>query len=153
MYWKNLVSQAFRESDSALEGISPRFEPGASEDHLRDAEHRLGALVPDDLRSLLMECDGVMEVMEIQGRPIDTQWLIWPVETIVSANVDPRRSDIGLPESWFIFATADGHDFGYDRTTGNSDIWVWHPMDNVSEHVAQSLDEFLRRRIKGALRL
>lgn len=109
--------------------------------------------MPHDLRSLLMESDGVMEVMEIQRRPIDTQWLIWPVEMIVARNVDPGRSDIGLPESWLIFATADGDDFGYDRTPGNSGIWIWRPIGDEREQVAPSLAEFLRSRIKNVLRL
>jgi hypothetical protein len=99
MRWKELVIQAFRECNSSPAPVYPRFEPGATEAHLRDGEFRIGRSIPDDLRSLLAECDGIMEVMEIHAEPLDIQWLIWPVDTIVERNLDPGRAHIGLPES------------------------------------------------------
>jgi hypothetical protein len=153
MRWKELVSQAFRERTTSPDPAYPRFEPGATEANLRDGERRIGVTIPEDLRSLLAECDGIMEVMEIQGQAIDTQWLIWPTDMIVERNLHPGRAGIGLPESWLIFATADGSDFGYDQQDAGGHIWVWQPIDDKSRCVATSLLAFLRRWITGELRL
>jgi hypothetical protein len=153
MDWKALVTQAFRERIGSPGPVYPRFEPGATETELANGERLTGVRIPEDLRSLLAECNGITEVMEIQGNPIDTQWVVWPTDTIVESNLAPGRVDIGLPPSWFIFATADGHDFGYDLDAGDGHIWVWHPIDGESEDVAPSLAAFLRRWVTGELRL
>jgi hypothetical protein len=153
MNWRDLVLQAFREGIKPPEPVYPRFAPGASEAHLREAERRLGVTIPEDLRNLLAECDGIMEVMDIHGRPIDTHWLIWPTETLVDRNRDPGRATVGLPGSWLIFATADGRDFGYDLHEGEGHIWLWRPIDGESDRVAPSLPDFLRRWINGELKL
>lgn len=145
MDWKGLVVQAFQQQAGGPISTYPRFSPGASEAALTEAEQRLGMTIPEDLRALLAQCDGIMDVMVIEGNHIDNQWVIWPLETILEANLDPERGVCGLPPDWLVFASADGHDIGYDGDAQNGQIWIWHPIDDESEQIASSFADFLLR--------
>jgi cell wall assembly regulator SMI1 len=148
MDWKDLVIRATREPSG-----EPRFQSGATEAQLTDAERRIGVRIPESLRSLLTRCDGIMDRVEIHNELIETQWLVWPTEIIIERNIDPRRSDTGMPPSWFLFATADGRDFGFDLEADDDRIWVWDPIDNEKELIAPTFQEFLLRWVGGEVRL
>jgi cell wall assembly regulator SMI1 len=153
MDWHELVTEAFQTNQNRSVPAFPRFEPGASEESLSGAEDALGQRLPDDLRTFLGECDGVMEVLKIHDQEISSLWIVWPVEEIVKGRSASGRATLGPPAEWLVFANAgvDGIDFAYDRAEGSGRIWAWHPMESRRQLVGESLAEFLRGWIEGAV--
>lgn len=152
MVWKDLMVAAYRERQGATPSF-PRFKGAAAEAHLVYAEQALGAAFPGDLRGLLAECDGVIEVIDVDGELIETGWIVWPVEMILKEHSDPERATIGPPGTWLVFgnAGADGVLFGYDGDRMAAHIWGWHPIEARSQLLATSLAGFLRGWITGGV--
>lgn len=146
MGWRERLAEAYRTRENQRVPASPRFQPGASEASLAEAERALGQRLPEDLRALLSESDGVMEVLEIGGRQVESLWIVWPTEKIVKGQSNPWRAEIGPPAEWLVFASAgvDGIDFAYDRIEESGRIWAWHPMESRRQLVGESMDGFLR---------
>jgi hypothetical protein len=153
MAWKELVTQAFNERATSSGPSFPRFEPGATEARLDQAARSLAVALPEALRAFLAECDGVMEVMEVDGRQIDMGWLMWTADAIVARHAEATRTALGPPATWLVFADAgaDGILFAYDRAETDGHIWAWHPVEGRRQQVAESLRAFLRGWITGEL--
>jgi hypothetical protein len=152
--WKDLLTEAYRARDGASSPSLPRFEPGATEARLERAERALGLPLPEELRTLLAECDGVMEVMEVGGQPIETGWLVWTLDAIVDERRGRKRTTLGPPDGWLMFANAgaDGILFGYDQGEPPGHIGAWYPMEGGRlQFMAPSLQAFLRGWIAGEL--
>src|SRR5690348_15719846 len=86
-------------------------------DALADAEERLGVMLPEDLRSLLHETDGIAGVSG--GEPV------WPVERIAEENVLLRSagSTPALPDGadddlLFFGDAGDGRLLAYEMDAG-----------------------------------
>jgi hypothetical protein len=151
MGWRELVTAAYSERKGSAASSFPRFGPGATEARLTQAARTLGMALPAELSAFLAECDGIMDVMEIEGRPIETGWLMWEVDTIVAGRSDPARATLGPPETWLVFANAgaDGILFGYDRAEPHDQIWAWYPSEGRRHLLAPSLSAFLHGWING----
>ena len=149
--WKNLVTTAYNERRRFRAPCFPRFGPSAMPEDLARAASALKTTFPEELKALLTECNGVTEVMAIDGQPVETSWLIWTLEEIVRWQSEPGRADPGPPSSWLVFANAgaDGIVFGYDRALSGDGIWAWYPNEQRGENVAPSLSSFLRGWITG----
>ncbi|MDB4928149.1 MAG: putative heavy metal transport/detoxification protein [Myxococcaceae bacterium] len=154
MAWKELVMAAYRAHEGTTPSF-PRFEVGAAEAHLVRAEQVLGAAFPSELRTLLAECDGITEMMDIEGQPIETGWLMWPVAAVLEEHSNSERDTSGPPDSWLVFGHAgvDGVLFGYDRDKAVGQIWAWHPIETRGQLMATSLAGFLKGWITGELTL
>ena len=153
MNWRDRLAETYQTRKSQGVPASPRFRPGASEVGLAEAERTLGQRLPEDLRALLSESDGVMEVLEIGSEQIESLWIVWTTEEIVKGQSNPWRAEIGPPPEWLVFASAgvDGIDFAYDRAEESEQIWAWHPMESRRQLVGESLDGFLRGWIDGSV--
>jgi hypothetical protein len=62
MFWRTIVDEAYAR---AREGTRPRFDPPAAPEALARAERGLTCVLPGDLRDLLLESNGIMELIEI----------------------------------------------------------------------------------------
>ena len=143
MNWRERITEAYRRRESQSVPASPEFQPGAPEDALQEAERALGQRLPEDLRALLSESDGVLEVLEIEGERIESLWILWTTEEIVQ-----NQNDTFL---FFGSVGTDGILFGYDRTENTGQIWAWHPMESRRQLVGESLAEFLYGWIGGSV--
>jgi len=147
--WEEFVMAAYRR----VKGRRPRspFEVGAAEAHLLRAEQLLGAAFPRELRTLLAECNGIMEVMDIDGQPVQTGWLVWPVDAIVEEHSNPERATMGPPGNWLVFSNAgvDGVLFGYGGDRAAEQICAWYPIEARSQLLSTSLAGFLSGWIAG----
>jgi hypothetical protein len=155
MSWRELINSIY-ENRAQAPGIGgrPDFYPGASVGDLNEAEVRVNARLPGPLRSLLLETNGVMDMMSIDGGEwFASVWLLWTVQEIVEQNIFYRRKhDDGTYERdfrqlvFFAGAGCDGILFGFPVTEGacSPRVVVWHPIMDELDELAPSLEVFLR---------
>ncbi|MEW2132569.1 SMI1/KNR4 family protein [Streptomyces sp. NPDC005435] len=110
---------------------------------LVDAEHRLGGGLPDELRGLLLESDGVV------GRTaVDT---VWSAERIVAENLlfrtDRSFAELYMPFDALLFFgdNGGGDQFAFVRTPERPDIFVWEHETDSRRWVARDLRDYLGR--------
>lgn len=161
--WCKQISHAYV-SRVCQPGIAskPAFYPPASAGDITEAEARLNRTFPASYRSLLLETNGVMEMLSIdEGEWFDSMWLLWTVAEVLEQNLaqhatrDHLRSVHNFQRlGFFAGAGTDGILFAFPvRADGgcDSDVLVWHPIrDEVSE-LAPSLEAFLLGWITGTI--
>jgi hypothetical protein len=133
---------------------SARFTPGASTDELARVEEAIKVRLPEELRELLAESDGVLRE--------DGQHLIWSTDEIVTWNV-ALRTESGYLETYmpldallfFADAGVDGIKFGYGLVQGavkmTKRIYAWHPIGDDREWKADGVEDYLERWLTGKL--
>lgn len=143
--WKELAKQ----HSSAV-----AVQAGASEMAIELAERTLGVRFPDDLRSCLMESDG-----------IDGEYglgLVWSLERIVRENQDFRGNadfrQLYMPfDCLLFFADAgNGDQFAFPIQAGEirrGDVFVWNHEDDSRNWVAPSLSKYLECWLCGKLKM
>lgn len=155
MNWRELITGIY-DGRPRQPGIAGRaeFYSAASAARIADAEAALDAVLPDSLRSLLLETDGVMDMMAIDGGDwFESMWLLWTVEEIERRNrahraasaAGPRRRDFG-DVVFFAGAGTDGILFAFPVTgrVCSPRVVVWHPIRDELSDLAPSLEDFLR---------
>lgn len=155
MSWRELLTDVYqgRAQQPGIAG-KPEFYPAASLATITDTETALNAALPDSLRSLLLETDGVMDLMAIDGGEwFESMWLLWKIEEVVEQNRFYRAtSGKGTSQRdfsdlvFFSGAGTDGILFAFPVVDGvcDSRVMVWHPMMDELENLAPSLEKFLR---------
>lgn len=83
MNWQEYISNLYK-LDRRDESVD--FYPPASDKHISAVESSLNVILPSPLKNLLMNTNGIMNLMKLGGRTIKTGWLIWPLEEIVKEN-------------------------------------------------------------------
>jgi cell wall assembly regulator SMI1 len=163
MSWRNLISASY-ETRAEQPGIAgkPQFYPAALAGDIADAEARLNATLPASIRSLLLETNGVMDLMAIDGGDwFDSMWLLWTVDDIVKRNVSWRAATAAGTYKrdfhqmvFFADAGTDGILFGFpvmEDYVCAPRVVVWHPiMDELGE-LAPSLEDFLQGWLTGTI--
>jgi hypothetical protein len=163
MTWRERISGIY-EARAERPGIAsrPEFYPGASAEHTAFAQTRLSAIFPASLRTLLLETDGVMDMLAIDGGEwFESMWLLWSVQGIVDGNLSHRSMkragtyDRDFRElMFFADAGTDGILFGFpvmgDGVCAPC-VVVWHPIEDDLDEVAPSLEDFLQGWLTGAI--
>lgn len=148
MTWRELVSSVPRENDAT--GFS--FFSPASSALLEEVEQALAIRLPSDLRSLLMETDGIDLQMHINGEWISYQALVWSSQEILANNRrfrdDQRFNQINRPvDTLLLFSEVGNGDlFAFPVEKGEaqgSSVLVWNHEDDSLRAVASSLQDFL----------
>jgi hypothetical protein len=130
------------------------FFPPADEATLRDAEDRLGILLPAALRSLYTKSNGVRGEYELG--------LVWSVEQVVADNLMFRtRSDFAelyMPfEPLLFFADAgNGDQFAFTILAGEirrPDVFVWDHETDSRSWAAPDLRLYLEWWLSGQLKV
>jgi hypothetical protein len=162
MTWRELIN-GFYDARPPRPGIAgkPRFYAAASAGNMVDAESALSAALPGSLRSLLLETNGVMDMMAIDGGDwFDSMGLLWTIEELVernryyraaSAEGTFKRDFTNLV--FFAGAGTDGILFAFpveDRICAPR-VMVWHPITDELDELALSLDDFLRGWLTSAI--
>jgi hypothetical protein len=129
------------------------FRPPATPDQIAAAEAALCVTLPDPLKSLLLESNGIVGETG--------EHLIWKIERIQKDNLSFRQN-FAFAEQYmpfdplFFFADAgNGDQFAYRILAGvirYPDIYVWNHEDDSRVWVAQSLDRYLTEALKRTLR-
>jgi len=163
MNWCELISGIY-ETRPEQPGIAckPKFYPAASAEEIADGELRLDVRLPASIRSLLLETNGVMELMAIDGGDwFTSEWLLWAVCEVIEQNLLYRTDYVkGKHERDFgklvFFANAgcDGILFGFPVMEDGvcaPRVVVWHPIMDELDELAPSLEDFLRGWLTGTI--
>jgi cell wall assembly regulator SMI1 len=135
--WKELVGGLYDDAEFALP---------ASDEEIDQIERRLGQPVPDELRDLLRQTDGV--------RADYGSGLVWSVREIVEENARFRQNadfaGLYLPfdQLMFLGDNGGGDQFAHvrDPAVRPGDVFVWNHETDERKRVAGSLEDYLRRR-------
>jgi len=153
--WRQSVSDGYKRQphDPGVKS-KPKFYSASSPDAIIQAEKQLDVELPSSLRSLLLETNGVMDTLAVDGGEwFENMWLVWPVEEIISTNLSVRSEQArGTYDSkfrnllFFAGAGCDGVLFAHrilrDRIATPT-VVVWHPIEDRLTEVALSLEEFI----------
>jgi hypothetical protein len=132
----------------------PTFYPPGSMEEIKELESALNARLSSSLQSLLQETNGVMEMLSIDGGEwLNDLWLIWPIDEITNENLFFRgEKKKGVYEREFdqlLFFTGAGcdgilfaHPINQNRHA-DSQVVVWHPIEDELTEVAPDLQTFL----------
>ena len=130
------------------------FAPPARAHELAVAERELGAALPEELRSLLDETNGVVGQYGLG--------LIWPIERIRVDNLafrsDPDFCERYMPfDHLLFFADAgNGDQFAHAVLAGavrKSDVFAWSHEDDSRTFVAPTLALYLEWWLSGRIKL
>jgi hypothetical protein len=130
------------------------FAPPASLGRLAAAEQALGVELPGDLRSLLLESDGVLGEYGLG--------LVWSVERIETDNIAFRSNadfrELYMPfDHLLFFADAgNGDQFAFAILAGavrRPDVFAWNHEDDSRTWVAPSLEKYLEWWLSGRIKL
>ena len=147
--WFTLISEVARREDRKISQYTLEFPEGVSNEELRNAERTLGFKLPDELKSLLLEFDGIPEyTITDVGEKIQVGSIIWGLAAIVKFHFSwtiPAKAKL------FSFGgSISGNNFGYlivDGKPDQSQIWQSdHETEIADEEMfwrASSLKEFI----------
>lgn len=140
------------------------FHEPATQQEISEVEDNLGAKLPQNLRSLLLETNGVSETLLLKDvlEPISlligsTAWIMqwnkyWRTEKFAFENYMPLESLL-----FFAPAGVDGILFAFGITSTkqiiNENIYAWYPIEDSRPCVAFSLADYLERWCIGKLSL
>ncbi len=153
--WREIIKRAYltRPNTSGTES-KPMFYPAASISDIEAAENRLNAILPGTLKSLLLETDGVMDMLSVDAGPyFDNTWLFWRIQQIIDENLAFRRrnetSNAEQDAREFLFfagAGVDGILFGLKASAekpNDAQIVCWYPIEEQIRSVADTLADFI----------
>ena len=89
MNWREFITSIY-EARPPQPGYAtkPQFYAGVAACEVAEAEVRLNVKLPASLRSLLLDTNGVMEMMAIDGGEwFQAQWVAWTLSRVVEENL------------------------------------------------------------------
>lgn len=106
----------------------------ASPEVLAEVEAKLGAPLPEDLRTLLAETDGLAD--DSGGEPV------WPVERIGEEN-QSRLGPVAAADPDLVFFGDTGTEDLFAYRASEPDIYLWSAADGRTRWVASDLRSLL----------
>lgn len=143
--WKTLIQRLAPEC---------RFFPPTSVSQIATTEKALGLAFPEELRSLLLQSNGVNEEYGMG--------LVWPLERIEVDNLSFRSNEdfrtLCMPfDHLLFFADAgNGDQFAFALNAGvirRPDVFSWNHEDDSRTWAAPSLEKYLEWWLTGRLKL
>ena len=137
------------------DSVAIRLADPVDELALARAEHQLGLTLPEDLRSLLAETDGIADASDVE--------LVWAAERIAEENLGLRRDhetpavprgggdllffgDTGTEDLFAYRITADG-------SVSGPDVYLWNYQLATARWIASDLQALLDAWFSGELEL
>jgi hypothetical protein len=135
--WKQLIGRLYRDAE---------FAAPASDDEIDQIERRLGQAVPDELRELLRQTNGVLDEYG--------SGLVWSVREIIKANTEFRRDAdfaelyMSFDQLMFMGDNGGGDQFAYPRVPARRPdvVFVWDHETDERKWAGKSLQDYLERR-------
>lgn len=128
-----------------------KFQSPALDLEIINTEQSLEISLPDDLKNLLKESNGIFDKYGD---------LIWSVKRIKTDNLEFRLTEdfkeLYMPfDCLLFFADAgNGDQFAYtilDKEIRRNDIFVWNHEDDSRTWIASTLKQFIEKWIKGEI--
>ncbi|WUH99077.1 SMI1/KNR4 family protein [Spirillospora sp. NBC_00431] len=135
--WRELIGRLYDDAE---------FAAPAADDEIDQIERRLGRPVPDELRELLRQTDGVRADYE--------SGLVWSVQEIIETNTEFRQSAdfaelyMSFDQLMFMGDNGGGDQFAYVQPPEGrpGEVFVWDHETDERKRVAKSLEDYLERR-------
>src|SRR5262249_7348481 len=138
------------------------FFPAASTDRIKELESALKTRIPSALQALLLETNGVMEMVSTDGGEwFNDLTLIWSIDEMIEKNLFFRKEkENGVYERefdqllFFSGAGCDGILFGHptnENREANPEVVVWSPIGDELTNAAPDLQTFLENWCTGRL--
>jgi hypothetical protein len=125
------------------------FQPSAKAAALAALTRKLGCPIPSDLHAVLTESDGVQSLLVVDGRQMETGWLLWPVKTIGKESPTlAKEAKRATGAQLVFFAPGDDVTFAMDEAGA---IFAWYDIDAALRPVANSLGAFVDGWCSGSL--
>ena len=143
--WRELIHRVAPEA---------RFGSPATAEAIAAAEEALGVSLPEELRLLLSESDGV------EGKY--STGVVWSVDVIRAQNLTfrtrPDFRDLYMPFDCLLFFadTGDGSQFFYALHNGSikrTDVFLWNQENDSRTWTAPSLKHYLEGWLSGRLKV
>ena len=143
--WKQIIEQL---------STAHEFSPPATWSELSLAEERLEVKLPDALRELMFESNGIQGEYGLG--------LVWPIDRIVADNLRFRShavfKELYMPfDPLLFFADAgNGDQFAFPIQLGQirrNDVFVWNHEDDSRSWVAPDLAKYLEWWLNGTIKL
>ena len=134
--------------------VNVALKPPVSESVIRNAESSLGVQLPEDLRSLLKESNGLRGQYDLG--------LVWPIERIVKDNLDFRQNvdfpNLYMPFNHLLFFAdaGNGDQFAFAILAGEirqPDIYVWNHENDGRSWIAPNLSLYLEWWLSGKIKI
>ena len=163
MNWREFISGILenRRDDPQFKRKPTFFSP-ASIEGISDLEANLNTRMPPSLQSLLLETNGIMEMLSIDGGEwFDDLWVIWQIDEIIRTNLffrGERKKGVHEREFeqllFFAGAGCDGILFAHpinQNREADPDVVIWHPIEDELTDAAPDLQTFLKNWWTGKL--
>lgn len=163
MNWRDFIAGIYyaRPQEPGI-ATKPAFYPGASPYEIAEAEVQLEAIIPSSIKALLLETNGVMNMLAIDnGEWFEDMWLVWTISEIVEHNRRCRSASGQVTYErdfrellFFAGAGSDGILFGFpcmEDHVCSCNVSVWYPIEDELTQVATSFDEFLEAWLMGTI--
>jgi len=143
----------WREMIAVLEADTTFF-PAATTEQIQEVEQALGIALPNSLKMLLLETDGVYGPYELG--------LIWSVERIRKHNLDMRISEtyrksyMPFHAPLFFAEAGNGDLFAFplvEHEIRASNVFVWSHENDSRTWVAPSLEKYLEWWLDGTMKI
>lgn len=156
MNWRAIYSQIYHTRSVALnQQVKPRFVKGCRQYQVDRLETRLEAVLPESLRTLMLESDGVQEwYLNEHGDWAEDFFLPWPAEEMIKYNEYFRSATYQNKHqtdfrNLLVFARmgSDGLHIGHpirDDRTCSPLVVAWNPADHSLSDRAPDFESFLR---------
>ncbi|MDX6278814.1 MAG: hypothetical protein QOJ72_2942 [Nocardioidaceae bacterium] len=135
--------------DQVREWGEVEFTAPATKKQLAGAESALSHPLPDELRQVLSESNGLVGEYGLG--------LVWDIERIVADNLMFRSNSdfaalyMSFDSMTFFADGGNGDQFAIPTVGNQSDVFVWNHEDDSRMWVAPSVIEYLKRWMSGAL--
>ncbi|MVO83425.1 SMI1/KNR4 family protein [Streptomyces sp. p1417] len=119
------------------------FNPPASVEAISAAERALGGTLPEELRSLLLEANGVSDEYGCE--------FIWAAEEIVKRNREMRENldfrNLYMPFDPLLFIgdSGGGDLFAFVAVPKRPDVFVWQHESDSRRWIANDLRDYIAR--------
>jgi hypothetical protein len=152
MDWKTYINETYKKAEYEDFELTPIYSEPANLESIEIVEEKLGIEFHDELRSLLLETNGIREWMKTDKWEGETGYLVFSLDKIEEENLCIRSLDVNrdnympFENLLFIAPAGNGDLFGYSINNGQirrSDIFVWNHEDDSRVNVAPSLKRFL----------
>lgn len=136
--WRELVESRSDEAE---------LNAPAGEDDLAGVERTVNQPLPADLRSFLLESNGVSDEYGTE--------LVWPTATIIRTNVEfrqnPSFAELYQPFDDLLFfgENGGGDQFAVRPDSGSGAIYVWNHETDERTQIAERLEDFLIRSLEA----
>jgi SMI1 / KNR4 family (SUKH-1) len=157
MDWKSILSNIQTPDDRSFEF----YEPAQSK-LFEEFKQTFKTELPDSLKSLYVQTNGVGELLKINESPLLIGYLILKLEDLITQNLELRQNEsfaeLYMPFDCLLFFSnaGNGDYFGF-RVLNNmiewDEIYCWNHETDERIRVANNLFDFLTKWVKGEIKI